>query len=189
MHEKLAPERIRLNYHDYCALPNDGKRYEILDADLHVSPSPRTIHQRVLLRLADFLVHHVRTHNLGEVFVAPYDVVLTDTDIVQPDIVFVSRAKASIVTAENIRGVPDLLVEVLSESNPEYDTRDKRHIYARCGVPFYWMVDPANKTLTELQLVDRDYARVVQCKDGDTFTPRLFAELTVEVDSLWRMPQ
>lgn len=189
MHERLTPERIHLNYRDYCALPNDGRRYEILDGDLHVSRSPRTIHQRVLLRLAHVLVHHVRTHKLGEVFVAPYDVLLTDTDIVQPDIVFVSRGNASIITADNIQGVPDLVAEVLSQLNPEYDTRDKRHVYARCGVPFYWMVDPTNRRLTELQLVDRDYAQVVQCQGGGTLTPRPFAGVTVEVDSLWRTPQ
>ena len=87
------------------------------------------------------------------------------------------------------RSLPDLVVEVRSLAKPEYDTRDKRHVYARCGVPFYWMVDPQNKTLTELQLVERDYARVAECQAGDTFAPRLFAGLTVEVDSLWRIPR
>lgn len=189
MHETLRPEPIRLNYGDYCALPNDGKRYEILDGGLHVSPSPRTTHQRVLQKLWSILDQHVGQRKLGEVFLAPLDVLLSDTDIVQPDIVFVARANASIITEENIRGIPDLVVEVLSQSNPKYDTRDKRHVYARCGVPFYWMVDPQNKTLTELQLVERDYAQVAQCKAGDAFSPRLFAELTMEVDLLWRTPR
>ncbi len=189
MHETLRPEPIRLNYGDYCALPNDGKRYEILDGGLHVSPSPRTIHQEVVGRLYEILVVHAREHELGRVFFAPFDVLLSHTDIVQPDVIFVARANASVITEANIRGIPELVVEVLSPSNPTYDTRDKRHVYARCGVPFYWMVDPQNKTLTELQLVEDDYAKVVQCKAGDVFSPRLFEELTIEVDLLWRTPR
>ena len=185
MHDKLTPERIRLNYRDYCALPADGKRYEILDGELHVSPSPRTGHQRVVQRLCAILARHVEARDLGEVFVAPLDVLLTEEDIVQPDVIYVARANASIITADNIRGVPDLLVEVLSQTHPELDTRDKRQVYARCGVPFYWLVDPWKKTLTELQLVERDYATVIQCGASGTFVPQLFADLTIEVHGLW----
>ena len=189
MHRQLVPESIQLNYHDYCALPDDGKRYEILDGDLQVSPSPKPIHQRVVFRLSRLLALHIDRLGLGEVFVAPLDVVLTDADVVQPDIVYVARQNASIITADNIRGVTDLVVEVLSETNPELDTRDKRQVYARCGVPFYWLVDPWGRSLTELQRVGREYAQVVRCEPGATFVPQLFGELTIEVDSLWKPPR
>ena len=185
MHDKLTPERIRLNYRDYCALPEDGKRYEILDGELHVSPSPKPLHQDVVGAVFEMLRGNVRQHALGRVFVAPLDVLLTEEDIVQPDVIYVARANASIITADNIRGVPDLLVEVLSQTHPELDTRDKRQVYARCGVPFYWLVDPWKKTLTELQLVERDYATVIQCGAGGTFVPQLLADLTIEMESLW----
>ncbi|MHC4088993.1 MAG: Uma2 family endonuclease [Planctomycetota bacterium] len=185
MHDKLTPERIRLNYQDYCALPADGKRYEILDGELHVSPSPKTEHQRAVLNLGSMLSRFVDARDLGEVFVAPFDVLLTETDIVQPDIIFVARENSSIITPDNIRGVPNLLVEVLSQAHPELDTRDKRQVYARCGVPFYWLADPWHKTLTELQLLEQNYATVTQCRAGDTFTPQLFADLTMDADGLW----
>ncbi len=186
VHEQLVPESIRLTYHDYCALPEDGRRYEVLDGDLQVSPSPKPYHQAVVGRLFEKLAAHVRQRDLGFVFVAPLDVVLSESDIVQPDIVYVARPNASIITGANIRGVPDLVVEVLSETNPELDTRDKRQVYARCGIPFYWLVDPWGRSLTELQRVGRDYAQVVRCEPGGRFVPRLFPELAIEVDALWK---
>jgi Uma2 family endonuclease len=186
MHEQLVPERIRLNYRDYCALPDNGQRHEILDGDLKVSPSPKPLHQAVVGRLFERLAGHVRERELGDVFVAPLDIVLSENDVVQPDLLYISRAQASIITANNIQGAPDLVVEVLSEANPELDTRDKRQVYARCGVPFYWMVDPWRQALTELQRVGRDYAEVVRCGPGGTFVPQLFPELSIEVDLLWK---
>ena len=185
MPEPLVAEPIRLTYEDFLALPDDGKRYEILDGDLYMSPSPRTLHQRLLLRLAIILGEHVRCKGLGEVFIAPFDVVLGDNDIVEPDIVFVSEANRSIITEENIRGVPDLLVEVLSPTRPQYDLKNKRAVYARCGVPFYWIVDPEGRRLTELQLLDRAYAIVGELAGKPTFEPRLFPGLGIDLERLW----
>ena len=147
-----------------------------------MSPSPKTAHQRVVGSLYACSREHVTTHGLGEVFIAPFDVVLTDNDIVEPDIVYVSNERSSIITEDNIRGVPDLLVEVLSPSNIE---RDKRNLYARCGVPYYWIVDPAERTVTELKLVERAYG-VVSAPAGEAvFAPRLFPELTIRPNDLW----
>lgn len=185
MHEKLIAEPIRLNYDDFLALPDDGQRYEILDGDLHMSPSPKAAHQRIVGSLYACLREHVTTHSLGEVFVAPFDVILTVNDIVEPDIVYVSNEQSSIITEDNIRGVPDLLIEVLSPSNIERDTRDKRNLYARCGVPYYWIVDPAERTVTELKLVERAYG-VVSAPAGEAvFSPQLFPELPIRPDDLW----
>lgn len=185
MHDRLVAEPIRLNYHDFCALPDDGKRYEILDGDLYMSPSPRTVHQRVLVRLGRLLSDHVDGKRLGEVFFAPFDVILSDNDIVEPDLIFVTDANRSIITEDNIRGAPDLLIEVLSRTRPELDTRDKRAIYARCGVPFYWIVDPHKRRVVELQLVEKAYATVAELSEKDTFKPRLFPELTIPLQRIW----
>lgn len=186
MYRQLTPERIRLNYRDYCALPDNGQRYELLDGDLKVSPSPKSLHQAVVGRLFERLARHVTERELGHVFVAPLDVLLSENDVVQPDLLYVSAANVSIIHDSNIRGAPDLVVEVLSDANPELDTRNKRQVYARCGVPFYWMVDPWGKELTELQRIGRDYAEVTRCGRGDTFIPRLFPELILEMDLLWK---
>lgn len=185
MDDHLVAETIRLNYQDFCALPDNGKRYEILDGELFMSPPPRTIHQRVVGRLYRLLADHVDRHALGEAFVAPFDVVLSEHDVVEPDLIFVGHARRSIITDTNIRGVPDLLVEVLFKSRPELDTRDKRAIYARCGVPSYWIVDPHARKLTELQLVGKAYAVVSEPTDQAVFRPRLFEELAIELAGLW----
>jgi len=185
MPERLVAEAIRLNYQDFRALPDDGKRYEILDGDLYMSPSPRTVHQRVVLRLGRILADHVERTNLGEVLLAPLDVVLSDNDIVEPDLIFISRTGHSIVTETNVQGVPDLLVEVLSASRPELDTRDKRNLYQRCGVPYYWLVDGENGRLTELQLAGEAYVVVADRAGNEIFRPRLFPGLTIHLDHVW----
>ncbi|MFQ5489455.1 MAG: Uma2 family endonuclease [Phycisphaerae bacterium] len=185
MHRQLVPEPIRLTYQDYCALPDDGKRYEVLDGGLRVSPSPTTKHQRVVFLLSRLLAHHVEREKLGEILVAPLDVVLGPNDVVQPDVVYVSQANASIITDDNIQGAPDLVIDVIARSNPQLDTRDQRQVYSRCGIPFYWIVDPWRQTLLELQRVEKDYAEVTCCHAGDRLTPQLYPDLVIEVDTLW----
>jgi Uma2 family endonuclease len=186
MHDQmLVGEPVRLTYADFCALPEDGRRYEILDGDLYMSPSVVPLHQRIGFRLARLIDDHVAKRKLGEVFVAPLDVLLSEHDVVEPDVVYVSRERASIVGAANIRGIPDLLVEVLSPGTAERDRTDKRNIYARCGVPFYWIVDPDQRTLVELQLAGKAYATVAEVPAGGTFGPRLFPELKIQLNELW----
>jgi len=185
MSETLAPNVIRLNYRDYCALPEDGRRYEILDGDLFMSPAPGVNHQRILMRLARILADHVDAAGLGEVFIAPLDILLGEHDIVQPDIVFVATANQVVVTEKHIRGVPDLLVEITSPSRPELDTRDKRVVYARCGVPCYWIVDPSERRVSELKLAGGGYVAASEPAGDTIFRPALFPGLAVDLSRLW----
>lgn len=185
MRPGLAAEPTRLNYSDFCALPDDGRRYEILDGNLYMSPSPQTSHQRVLRQLGYCLHAHVEKHELGEVFLAPYDVVLGDNDIVEPDIIFVGHANREIIQKENIRGIPDLVVEILSPTRPTFDTLDKRNVYARCGVPYYWLVDPQHQRLTELQLAEKAYNVLAELTGPAVFQPRLFPGLDIDLARVW----
>lgn len=185
MADMLTGERIILNYQDYCALPNDGRRYEILDGELVVSPPPKTRHQEVLQNLFRVVDSHVRTHRLGRVYLAPYDVVLHESSVVQPDLIYVSNANLEIIGEDNIRGVPDLLVEVLSPSNPELDLRDKRQLYARRGVPWYWIVDPDERTVLELERRGDTYREVSRPGGHAVFTPILFAGLNIPLAEVW----
>ncbi len=185
MHTTMNPEPIRLTYADYCALPEDGRRYEILDGDLDMSPAPLTTPQRVSRNLSNVLVDEVHAKGLGEILTAPYDVVLGEHCVVQPDIIFVANENARIITPKNIQGSPDLLIEVLSPTSIERDTRDKRNIYARCGVKHYWMVDPAARTVTELALVEKAYAVVKVTGGQEAFRPALFPGLDVPPSELW----
>jgi Uma2 family endonuclease len=138
------PVDIRLTYEDYCLLPNDGKRYEIMDGELFVTPSPDFRHQIVVTRLTRYLSAHVEDNKLGLVFVAPFDVVFSQFDVVEPDILYVSKARSSVLTKKNVQGAPDLVIEVLSESTGKIDRTTKLKLYARFEVLEYWIIDPDN---------------------------------------------
>jgi Uma2 family endonuclease len=165
-----------LTYEDYQLIPDDGRRHEIIDGDEHVSPSPTTPHQRIVGRLFTSLHQHVDAQSAGEVFVAPCDVILSETDIVQPDVLFVAAERASIVKERGIEGAPDLVVEVLSEGNRRHDEVRKRKLYARHGVAEYWVVDPPLETVKVYRNPEGGYDRVgeLSAEDEDTLTtPRL----------------
>lgn len=132
----------RWTYDDLVALPEDNLRHEILDGEHFVVPSPLTKHQRLTLRLAAALFAHTEAQGVGEVFVAPFDVVFSPDNVVEPDILYVSRPRAGIVTERNVQGAPDLVIEILSESTRRRDELQKRKIYERYGVAEYWIVDP-----------------------------------------------
>ena len=118
-------------------------------------------------------------------FIAPFDVLLAEHDIVEPDLIFVATARETIVTDKHIRGIPDLLIEIVSPSRPAYDLRDKRAVYARCGVPWYWLVEPAERRLTELELKGDAYRVSAESTGDSTFQSGLFTELSIDLARLW----
>ena len=125
------PSRVEgkhYTYEDFLKLPDDDKRYEIIDGELYVSPAPNIRHQSSSITLSSQLFGHVRNRRLGRVFAAPTDVVLADDAIVEPDILFVSRAQRAIITSQNIRGAPDLVVEIISPSSTKTDQETKRDL-------------------------------------------------------------
>ena len=141
-----AEAPVRQTYKDYCATPDD-ERYELINGRLMMGPAPNTKHQEILGRLHLELGGFNREHGLGKVYVAPYDVYLSDTNVVQPDLLFISRAREDIVTEQNVRGAPDLVIEVLSPSTAEKDLGEKHELYERHGVLEYWIVDPVAETV------------------------------------------
>ena len=141
----------RLTYQDYADLEGD-ERHELMDGELILVASPNEDHQTVSLRLASRMLSFVEDNDLGRVFHAPYDVLLTDTDVVQPDVLFVSKDRYHIRTPANIRGAPDLIIEIMSPSSSSRDWGAKRELYARHGVGEYWIVDPANHLVSVLTL-------------------------------------
>jgi Uma2 family endonuclease len=145
----MAPATsTKLTYEDFCLLPDDGRRHEIMDGEHYVNPAPNIQHQRISRRIAFAISAHVELHHLGEVFYAPCDVVLSDFDVVEPDIIYVSATRRHILTNANIQGAPDLVVEILSPSNRKYDEVVKFKRYDALGVAEYWIVDPERETVT-----------------------------------------
>ncbi|MCP9439912.1 MAG: Uma2 family endonuclease [Nitrospira sp.] len=157
-----ASRSAKLTYEDYLRFPDDGKRHEVIQGDHFMTPAPNTKHQRISLRLSSTLEAWTRCSHLGLVLQAPYDVVLSDEDVVQPDILLISATRLSIVTDTNVRGTPDLIVEILSEATRKKDEVTKRKLYERYGVQEYWLVDPELETIKVLRLSGNQYIRAAE---------------------------
>ena len=139
---------VKFTYEDYRTTPED-QRYELLDGDLIMVPAPNVKHQVVLGNLHYHLRLFVTEHDIGLLLLAPCDVVLSDTDVVQPDLLFVSRERENpLITIENLQGAPDLVIEILSPSTADKDRGVKRELYGRHGVTEYWLVDPIADTVS-----------------------------------------
>lgn len=177
--------RVALTYKDYAALPDDGRRYQILDGELYVTPAPNRLHQKVSANLCAALHAHVRRHALGEVYAAPTDVILEDTTIVQPDILFVANDRFRLRSARGIEGAPTLAVEILSPSTAETDRHAKLRLYARFGIPWYWIVDPDVRSVEVYRLEGLRYALVSRHAAADTFSAEPFVDLALTPDALW----
>jgi len=141
-----ANELIKLTYRDYLLLPEDS-RYELIEGDLFMVPSPNELHQRISKRLEYELITFVEDRELGEIYDAPFDVVLSTHNVVQPDILFVARERRGIITDKNIQGAPDLIIEILSPGTSDRDLIVKRTLYAKYGVKEYWIVDPVAESI------------------------------------------
>jgi Uma2 family endonuclease len=143
--EHVNPDTARstkFTYDDFVHFPDDGKRHEIIDGEHYVTPSPNTKHQAVLGNLFALFWVFLKEHPIGHVFVAPFDVVFSNFDVVEPDLLYISRERMSVLTKAHVRGAPDLVVEILSPGTRRTDERTKRTLYERFGVREYWVVDP-----------------------------------------------
>ena len=177
--------RIKFTYVDYANAPED-KRYELLDGDLVMTPAPGEIHQRVSILLGWRLIQFVTENGLGRVYQAPFDVVLSNTDVVQPDLLFVSNERAHVITPANAQGAPDLVVEILSPSTAERDLTFKRSLYARHGVSEYWIVDTAARNVTVLVLRGGGFEVAGEYGEGETLTSPTLRGFALSVDDLFR---
>ena len=175
-----------LTYEDYRNTPDD-QRYELLDGALVVLPTPNIAHQRVLGDLSFALHDFVREKRVGAAFLR-VAVVLADTNVVEPDITFVSASGMDIVESDNIRGAPDLVVEIISPSNPERDVVRKRDIYARNGVGEYWIVDPEARSIRVMTLEGSTYSIIGEYEAGDQLTSATLKGLGLEVEGVFAAP-
>ena len=176
--------KTKLTYEDYLKT-SDDERYELLNGELVMPPAPSTGHQIVSMVLGSLLHRFVSERKLGTVVAAPTDVVLSDRDVVQPDILFVSNQKSHILTRENVRGAPDLVVEILSPATAERDRTFKLDLYAQHGVKEYWIVDPDAKTVTVLLLGENSFEAAGIFGEGQSPLSPTLAGFTVAVQELF----
>ncbi len=183
--ERIPPGPIRLTYEDYVDLPDDGRRYEILDGELEVSPSPAPKHQAVSRNLVWIVHGHVQERGLGSVYYAPIDVILTDTSIVQPDLVFIAAARESIVSSRGIEGAPDLAVEILSPWSVRRDRVAKAALYARYGIRHYWLADPDASVLEVYETEGAEYRLVGRYEGAAKVRTAMFPDLEIDLGRVW----
>jgi len=182
---QIAATRLGpFTYQDLLNTPEDGKRYEVLEGDLIVSPSPSWRHQRIVTRVFEMLLKAERAGH-GKVVTAPMDVVMDEHDVTEPDLLFIVTQRTGITTETHVAGAPDLVVEVLSESTRKRDVITKRRIYERYGVLFYWMVDPEEETVRVCQLRDGKYSEPVILRAGQDLSCPLFPGVAVDVASFF----
>jgi len=143
---EIASKSVRLTVDDLRRLPDDGLRHELIDGEHYVSPAPRTKHQRISGRIFGQMFVYLKEHPLGEVFYAPLDVVFSEIDCVEPDLLYVSHEReARQMTEDYMEGAPELVIEILSLSTKHIDHGVKYRLYERFHVPEYWIVDPENE--------------------------------------------
>jgi len=177
--------RIKFTYQDYKSLPeSETKRYELMEGELIMVPSPNFKHQSISRNLEFILHRFIQKKNLGTIIDAPFDVHLGE-DVVQPDIFFISNKNSNIITEEEIRGAPDLVIEILSPATAERDQIYKRTLYARSGVQEYWIVDPEKETIEALVLTKTGFKTSHIYKKTDALTSDIFPGLTIDLSEVF----
>jgi Uma2 family endonuclease len=181
-----APQRFvhKYTYREYQYFPDDGNRHEVIDGDHYMSPAPSAKHQTASRRLQFQLYRQIEEMGLGLVFDAPFDVELAPHDIVQPDLIVIMNDRRHILTPKRAIGVPNLIIEILSDSNPAHDRVLKFEMYQRVGLPEYWIVDPDAELIEQWVLDNEQYKMTTECR-GHLACITL-PGIAVELDSLWK---
>lgn len=177
-------EKKRFTYQDYLKTPDD-KRYELIEGELIMTPSPIPYHQWLSKNLEYEVERFVREKGLGKVFDAPCDVYLDEEIVVQPDILFISRERGNIIGEKNIQGAPDLVIEILSEATAYADLVKKKKIYERFGVKEYWIVDPQEKTIEIYARQGKDFAVTKTYSEKDTLESPFLKGFRIELSSVF----
>jgi Uma2 family endonuclease len=175
---------VRFTYQDYLQLPEDG-RYEIINGELFLTPAPTTYHQRISGRIQFLLTRHVRETDVGEIFNAPCDLLLSEIDVVQPDIFFIAKERREIVEEKYVSAAPDLVVEILSESTAKRDRGIKAKLYERAGVKELWIVDPWEKSAEIFRRSEETFVRNALFSGTDTLVTRVFPGLEIPLTEVF----
>lgn len=179
------PEQIVLTYDDLLDLPEDRNRYEMYEGELEVTAAPTPRHQTVVGNLHLTLGPCVLASDLGRVLISPIDVKLSDITVVEPDLISVSKAREGIIGEKFVAGAPDLVIEVLSPSTVTRDRRTKRRLYAKHGVPHYWLFDPLERSAAALDLCGARYHLGDRASDDGTFSALPFPDLVIPLSKIW----
>jgi len=177
-------EKKKYTYEDYLKTPDDV-RYELIEGDLLMTPAPIPIHQRISRKIGFEFDEYVTDNDLGEIFLAPCDVYLDDENVVQPDILFISKERSNIIGEKNMQEAPDLVIEILSESTASRDLIQKKMLYAKFGVKEFWIVSPVEKTINIFILRDKAYELYKTYEEDDVLESQMLNGLRMELKGIF----
>ena len=179
---KPSVPAVKLTYDDFLLFPDDGKRHELIDGEHFVTASPNLKHQLIVGQLYRIIGNWLELHPVGRVILAPFDVIFSHFDVVEPDLLFISDERAGdVLTEQGVRGAPDLVIEVTSKSTRRRDETLKLRLYERSGVSEYWVVDPAADAVRVYRRRGERFARAqaVSADAGDTLHTPLMPGLVI----------
>jgi Uma2 family endonuclease len=187
--ERITPAGMKLTYDDFVLFPDDGKRHELIEGEHYVTPSPNIRHQQISRDLVLVIGNWLEEHPVGQLFHAPLDVVFSDVDVVEPDLVYVTNERGrEVLTSLHVRGVPELVVEIGSRGTRKRDETIKRRLYERAGVTEYWFVDPEIEAVRVYRREDDRFSRPLELsrEAKDVLTSELFPGLTIPLERIFR---
>ena len=172
-------------YEDYRELPNDGKTYQVIGGKLFMRPAPSTRHQKICRNLSFIIWNFVKEHNLGEIYNAPIDVVFRSVNVVQPDIIFVSKGRLKIIKEKGIFGAPDWIIEIISPSTDKIDIKLKKDLYEYFGVREYWIVYPDDEKVEVYLLKEGRYRLKGAFSKNETLKSEIIQGLKVNLGEVF----
>ena len=182
----VPQKTVPFTYREYALLPDDGRRHELIEGEFCVTPAPSPLHQQVSGRL--YLELAAQLKRSAMVLYAPLDVILNNTTVAQPDIVVLRKGRRNLVSKRGIEGPPDLVVEILSPGNRAQDEVLKRAVYARFGIPEYWIVDPEQGFITVFRAEQGAYSLSSRFDRSTTLTSSEFPELKIALAPIFDDP-
>jgi Uma2 family endonuclease len=187
-HVKPATPGLKLTYDDFVLFPDDGKRHELIDGEHYVTPSPSMRHQQISMNLVLLIGNWLEGHPVGRLFHAPFDVVFSRYDVVEPDLLYVSNGRSNVLTAPNVQGAPDLVIEIGSPGTRKRDETIKRRLYERSDVSEYWIVDPDIDVVRVHKRSGDGFARPIELsREGDdSLTTDLLPGLELPLARIFR---
>jgi Uma2 family endonuclease len=185
---KPARPGVKLTYDDFLQFPEDGKRHELIDGEHYVTPTPIRKHQAIATNLSALIWGYLQKHPIGRVIGSPLDVIFSDFDVVEPDVLYISSQRMSeIETSPWIKGAPNLVVEIGSPSTRKRDETIKRRLYERFGVDEYWVIDPELDTIKVYRRANDRYQRTTELtlESGDVLTTPLLPGLDLRLAKIF----